>query len=259
MPTNAVNPAKVSEALNRLLSYSIRPFSRGEPKADIPVPIFGVLALASLSKHVTAGRVAPAGTQSLHGLLVPYFKAIPLTEISRAYAEAYRKHIAKDPRRIENLALADYAAKVIELPIGQCLKSLWQNGLLPAALLVPPVSAPPTALYRRIRARIDELKCYKTEEIGSDEVYILTGGSIYDSTGPWGEPQTGHSKVYKDIGAKEIVPLTATESLILDQAARNGPDRPDSPTAICSVTVVGTHTTYVRVWAWVVVTGTCSV
>lgn len=223
-------------AVQKMRSYAINRVEAGVVKERIDVPILGALVMESLSKHVTAGRVSPTGIKSLHGLLFPFFRNAPINDATRELVKAYRKAISGDTKRVAGIPLADYVAKVVTLPLGDCLKSLLDNGLLPSSFVVNAGNIS-LVLNRQIHAQVQTLTCVNPEELGEDEIYVVNTGTIYDATGIWNS-RVHASSVYEDIGGDDIVDLTKEEKFLMDFSAQNGPDGQNSVSAMCSMTVI---------------------
>jgi hypothetical protein len=163
----------------------------------VRAPALATLVLASYRKFLARPPGFGGRKGSLDAVLLPFFARLRSDEraaqVNSALVGLHDRRVARlrSARGTESPDLY-YERLSGEVDFGECVNVLARDRLLPAELMADGASATAVTPFRRIHATLTEIRCEEPEETlalpsPGDEVYFLSGGTLFDAEGTWSE------------------------------------------------------------------------
>lgn len=184
-------------SFDRLTSAELTILDRRLVAQRIRTPALVTLVLASYRKFLARQPGFGARKGSLDAVLKPYFARLRsddrAAQVNTTLVGLHDRRIARlrSGRGSESPQLY-YERLSGEVDFGECLNVLAHDRLLPGELMANGASSTTVTPFRRIHATVTEIRCEEPEETlampsPGDEIYFLSGGTLFDAEGTWSE------------------------------------------------------------------------
>jgi hypothetical protein len=181
----------------RLASAELILLDRRLMARRIRAPALATLVLASYRKFLARQPGFGGRRGSLDAVMQPFFARLRSDEraaqVNSALVGLHDRRVARlrSGRGRESPDLY-YERLSGEVDFGECVNALVRDRLLPAELMADGESSTTATPFRRIHATLTEIRCEEPEETlampsPGDEVYFLSGGTLFDAEGTWSE------------------------------------------------------------------------
>jgi hypothetical protein len=185
------------DGFKRLSSTELIILDRRLTARRVRTPALVTLVLASYQKFLSQPPGFGTRKGSLDAVLQPFFGRLrsdkKAAQVGKALTRLHERRVARlRPARGHESPALYYERMSGEVDFGECVTALVRERLLPAELMGEAAPAVTATAFRRVHATITEIRCEEPEELltmpsPGDEVYFLSGGTLFDAEGSWSE------------------------------------------------------------------------